>query len=81
MGVSARTVVSNFVRPCGLYPTSLFCPWNFLCKRSGLPFTTPGDIPNSRIEPASPGFAGRFSTTEPPHCNYRNRFLKTLLNV
>ena len=45
---------------------------------SGLPFPTPGDLPNSRIEPASsPGLAGRFSNTEPPHCNYLYRFLKT----
>jgi len=32
----------------------------------GLPFTSPGDIPNPGIEPASPALAGRFFTTEPP---------------
>ena len=37
---------------------------------SGLPFTTPGDLPNPGIKPTSPAFAGRFFTTEPlgkPH--------------
>ena len=33
---------------------------------SGLPFPSPGDLPNSGIKPSSPGLAGRFSTTEPP---------------
>ena len=36
---------------------------------SGLPFPSPGDLPNPRIEPASlvsPALAGRFFTTVPP---------------
>ena len=35
----------------------------------GLPFLSPGDLPNSGIEPGSlmsPALAGRFFTTEPP---------------
>ena len=35
---------------------------------SGLPFPTPGHLPNPEIEPASslsPALAGRFFTTEP----------------
>ena len=32
----------------------------------GLPFPSPGDIPNPRIKPMSPALAGRFFTTEPP---------------
>ena len=36
------------------------CPWE---SWSGLPFPTPGDLPNSRIKPASPASAGRFFTT------------------
>ena len=35
---------------------------------SGLPFPTPGDLPNSEIEPtslASPALAGKFLTTVP----------------
>ena len=33
---------------------------------SGLPFPSPGDLPNPGIEPASSALAGRFFTTEPP---------------
>ena len=33
---------------------------------SGLPFPTPGDLPDPEMEPTSPALAGGFSTTEPP---------------
>ena len=33
---------------------------------SGLPFLSPGDLPNPGIEPASPVLAGGFFITEPP---------------
>ena len=33
---------------------------------SGLPFPSPGDLPNSGIEPTSPALVGRFFITEPP---------------
>ena len=33
---------------------------------SGLPFLSPGDLPNPGIEPTPPALAGRFFTTEPP---------------
>ena len=33
---------------------------------SGLPFSSPGDLPDSGIEHASPALAGGFFTTEPP---------------
>ena len=32
----------------------------------GLPFLSPGDLPNPGIEPESPALAGGFFTTEPP---------------
>ena len=32
----------------------------------GLPFLSPGDLPNSGIEPMSPALAGGFFTTELP---------------
>ena len=32
----------------------------------GLPFPSPGDLPDPRIKPVSPALAGRFFTTEPP---------------
>ena len=33
---------------------------------SGLPFPSPGDLPNPGIEPTFPALAGEFFTTEPP---------------
>ena len=33
--------------------------------QSGLPFPTPGNLPDPGIEPESPALAGRFFTTEP----------------
>ena len=56
-------------------------PWVLACQTplsvefssqeywSGLPFPSPGDLPNPGIEltsPASSAFAGKFLTTEPP---------------
>ena len=32
---------------------------------SGLPFPSPGDLPNTGIEPPSPALAGEFFTAEP----------------
>ena len=32
---------------------------------SGLPFSSPGNLPDPGIEPTSPALAGRFFTTEP----------------
>ena len=33
---------------------------------SGLPFPSPGDLPDPEIEALSPALAGRFFTAEPP---------------
>ena len=33
---------------------------------SGLPFPSPGDLPDPGIEPSSPALAGRFFTSGPP---------------
>ena len=35
-----------------------------------MPFPTPGDLPDLRIEPTSPAFVGRFFTTEPSLSGY-----------
>ena len=44
---------------------------------SGLPFPSPGDLPDPGLEPESPALAGRLSTTEPgtasPEKPQRNR--------
>ena len=53
-------------------------PWTVACQAplskgfsrqeywNGLPFSSPGDLPNPEIEPMSPALAGGFFITEPP---------------
>ena len=48
-----------------LQSAGLLSPWNSPGKNTGVPFPPPGDLPDPRIEPASPALAGRFFTTEP----------------
>ena len=38
---------------------------------SGLPFPSPGDLPDPGIKPASPALAGGFFTTKPPGHSYK----------
>ena len=35
-------------------------------RQDGLPFLSPGDLPNPGIETESPALSGKFFTTEPP---------------
>ena len=65
--VCSLSVLSNSVTPW-----TIAC-WAPLCMEfsrqeywSGLPFPTPGDLPNPETEPVSPASAGQFFTTEPP---------------
>ena len=50
----------------GIY-LGLLCPWDFPGKntRSGLPFPTPGDLPNPGIEPGSPSLQADSLPSEP----------------
>ena len=50
------SVVSVSLRPHGLSPTRLLCPWGFSRQEygSGLPFPPPGHLPNPGIKPMSP---------------------------
>ena len=69
--VLSHSVVSNSLRPHGLYPARLLCPWNFPGKNAGLGyhFPFPGNLPDPGIEsesPVSPALAGGFFITEPP---------------
>ena len=43
------------LRPCGLQPTRLLCPWDSPGKNnwSGLPVPPAGDLPDPGIEPVS----------------------------
>ena len=63
--VLSRLVVSDSLRPHGLWPTRLFCPCGFSRQEylSGLPCPPLGDLPNSGIETASLALAGGFFTT------------------
>ena len=74
----SRHVVSDDRWPVGFsgllfshlsHPT-LVTPWSVACRAplSGLPFPSPGALPDPGIKPtspASPALAGRFFTTEP----------------
>ena len=56
--------------PYGLQPARLLPPWNSPGKNTGggLPFLSPGDLPNTRIKPCrdqSPALAGVFFTIKP----------------
>ena len=51
-----KVKVLNYVqllRPHGLWPARLLCPWGFSRQEywSGLPFPSPGNLPNPGIEP------------------------------
>ena len=48
--------MSNSSQPHELQPTRLLCPWGFSRQEywSGLPFPSPGYLPNLRMEPVSP---------------------------
>ena len=65
---------------------SFATPWAIVCQAplsmgfpsqehwSGLPFLSPGNLPNPPIEPTSPALAGGFFTTEPPGKPHFNHF-------
>ena len=69
------TMVYNY---CCLFTQSCSFPWTVDCQAAlimgfpgqdywgGLPFPSPGDLPNRGIEPASPALAGVSFTTYPP---------------
>ena len=63
------SVVSDSVRPSGLQPARLLCPWQGSPGRNtgvGCHSLTPGDLPDPGIKPASlvsPALAGGFFTT------------------
>ena len=58
------SVMSNSLQPYGLLPARLLYPWDFSRQEywSGLPFPSPGDLPDPGIELASPTLLGKFFT-------------------
>ena len=66
-----RSVVPNSLRPHGLQPTRLLCPWDFPVKNTGVGchFLLQGDLSNPGIKHASlvsPALAGGFFTAVLP---------------
>ena len=64
----SRSVVSSSLRPHGLTWGILLCPQNSPEKnyRNGLPFPSPGDLPDPRIKPRSPALQADSLVSEPP---------------
>ena len=67
-GTAGAKVLRGGMRPRGLWPIGLLCPWGFSGYKywSGLPVPPPGDLPDPGITPRSPVLAAGFFTTEPP---------------
>ena len=63
-----QELVSDSLRPHGLQPTSLLCPWGFSRQEywHGLLCPSPRDLPNPGIEPRSPSLQADSLLTEPP---------------
>ena len=66
--VLSCSVMSNSLRPHGLGPPRLLCPWGFSRQEywSGVPCPLPGDLPNPGIEPMSPVLHADSLPSEPP---------------
>ena len=64
----SRSVVSDSLKPHGLEPARLLCPWGFSRQEywSGLPCPPSGDLPNPGIEPRSPTLQTNSLLSEPP---------------
>ena len=60
--------MSDSLRPHGLQPIRLLRPWDFSRQEcwSGLPFPSPGDLPDPEIEPVSPALQADALPSEPP---------------
>ena len=68
----------NSLRPHGLQPIRLLCPGDFW---SGLPFPSPGDLPNPGIEPWSPALQADSLPTELQGKPHIILFAKTLIGL
>ena len=70
----SHSVMPNSLRPHGLQPARLLCPWGFSRQEywSGLPCPPPWDCPNPGIESRSPALQAGFLPTEPQEqaCNW-----------
>ena len=66
--VLSPSVLSDSLRPHGLQPARLLCPWGFSRQEywSGLPCPPPVDLSNPGIEPRSPTLQADSLPPEPP---------------
>ena len=69
----SHSVVSNFLRPHGLYPARLLCPWNSPGKNTGVGchFLLQGIFPTQGLNLGPPALRGE-SLPPAPHVNKRN---------
>ena len=60
--------MSDSLQSHGLQPTRLICLWGFPGKNIGvgLPFPSPGDLPDPGIGPGSPALQADSLSSEPP---------------
>ena len=67
--VFSRSAVSDSLRPYGLWPARLLCPWGFFRQEywSGLPCLSPEHLPNQGIEPRSPHCGHSLPLDTPRH--------------
>ena len=61
----------------------MVCPWNSPHKEywTGLPFPSPGDIPNPRIKPRSPALQADFLLSEPPGKPHSHQLVAVFLQA
>ena len=78
----SHSVMSDSLRPHGLQPARLLCPWGFFRQEywGRLPCPPPGDLPNPGVEPGSPALQVDSLPTEqsgkPPIQSEREHILK-----
>ena len=67
--VPSRSVMSNSLRPHGLQPARLLCPWGFSRQEywSRLPCPLPGDLPKPGMKPRSPALQAAVWATRELH--------------
>ena len=67
--------MSDALRPHGLRPTRLLCPWDSPGKNTGVGchFLLQGNLPDPGMEPGSPAPAGGFFPTDPPGKPFKAR--------
>ena len=67
-GVLSQSLVSDSLKPHGLQPSRLLCPWGFSRQeyQSGLPCPPSGDLPNPGIKSRSPTLQENSLPSEPP---------------